>query len=1059
MNTRTLPSGIYEKIISEEFGKILDEAIQSGEISARMQTLDPQDAVNYLASYVKEIVQRCLKTIADSEKEDNNGELLTSELTLTNEVIRLLANKIKELGKGHEIKQADFLLTQLTQKMNRLKDTPLPRPETSLSRSFLFTNSQKDISLVSELRREIASSDRIDFLVSFIKFSGFSMIRPELIRFTNNGGKMRILTTTYMGATDPKAIEELANLPNTEVKISYNVKETRLHAKSYIFHRESHFSTAYIGSSNLSHAAIADGLEWNMKITERDMPDIMKKMDATFESYWNSAEFKLFDANKDADELQQAIDAERHPGERKSAASYTFEIRPYPYQQIILDALQVERKERHHYHNLIVAATGTGKTAIAAFDYRRFTRSRKKGARLLFVAHREEILEQALSCFRQVMRDPNFGKLYVGRNKTDELSHLFMSIQSLESTRLWEHMTPDYYDMIIVDEFHHAAAKSYQNLLSYFKPKILLGLTATPERMDGKNILSYFDGHIAAEIRLSDAIERRLLCPFHYFGVADTVDLTHIKWTNGQYDLSELNHLFALDSAPAMKRARAIRAAVDRYTADNRDIKGLGFCVSIDHAHFMARYFNDHDLPSAALTGKDSDETRKQARTDLETGKIKFLFVVDLFNEGIDIPSINTVLFLRPTNSLTIFLQQLGRGLRLAPHKDCLTVLDFVAQANRKYNFAARFEALLGGRQNGKIKKEIEHGFPHVPKGCSIQLEEIAQKRVLDNIKARLRRNDYYKELIQELYEAAGRVPTIMEFMKAAGIDLNVFYDKTRSFTRLCMEAGVLPSVPPDDTEEKLTKAFPRILSIDSPKWLTFLMKSFDTPPSSLSDVEKQYARMWQFTLLGSDGEGFGETLARFPSDSPFTKELKEVLSIQYDSFSVLPEMANLPYPCALEVYCHYSRDQIFAALGVDKPSSVREGVKYLDPGKSNTVTKPTDVFLVTLNKSEKEFSDTTLYEDYSMSETLFHWQSQNLTTPASTTGQRYIHQRENGNIVLFFVRERKKGLHDVAMSFTFLGKAQIVSWSGSQPMTIIYKLEHPIPAKYIRTTDSAGVM
>ena len=1071
-----LPNGIYEKIISREVERVLTQALDRGEIWARTETPDPQDAAGYLASYIKRVVQSCLKSIADgdtrilqraaaafSEDPDAAGEdqqLLTDELTLTNAVIRLLADCTSGLGKDLEIPRQEFLLTELTHKLNQTGAPHRQRPETSLSRSFLFTNSQKDISLVSELRREIASSDRIDFLVSFIKFSGYSMIRPELQRFTQRGGRLRILTTTYMGATDPKAIQELAQLPNTEVRVSYNVKETRLHAKSYLFYRDSGFSTAYIGSSNLSHAAIADGMEWNMKITRQDMPDIMRKMEATFETYWHSDEFRPYhpENGEDYQELQRAIDAQRHHGEKSDGYRYSFKIRPYPYQQIILDALQVERESRHHYHNLIVAATGTGKTAIAAFDYRRFARSRQEGATLLFVAHREEILKQAQSCFRQVMRDPGFGGLYVGKDRTEDPSHVFMSIQSFESSGFWKRMDPAYYDMIIVDEFHHAAAKSYQHLLTWFKPRILLGLTATPERMDGKDIMSYFDGHIAAEIRLSDAIERRLLCPFHYFGVEDPLDLSHIKWTNGQYDTGELNRLFALESSSALKRAHSILDALDRYTADIHAIRGLGFCVSKAHARFMADYANTHGIPALALTSEASEEERTSARTALETGKINLLFAVDLFNEGVDIPSIDTVLFLRPTNSLTIFLQQLGRGLRLCEGKDCLTVLDFVAQANKKYNFAARFQALLG-RRPASIKKEIKDGFPHVPKGCSIQMEEIAQKRVLDNIKSRLRRNEYYKELILELHEVSGRVPTLEEFFRAADLDPGTFYDGSRSYSRLCAEARVIPYFAPVPEETALTRAFPRLLSIDSPQWLSFVQQALQKWPASLSPLESQYARMWQFTIKASDEEDAGQFFARLRNLGPLTEELKALLQHQYDSFTVLPGKARLPYPCALEIHCHYSRDQIFAALGLKNPASVREGVKYLHPGNSHVVTTPTDVFLVTLNKSEKEFSDTTLYDDYSIDSRHFHWQSQSTTAPDSPTGQRYIHQRENGNIVLLFVRECKKDAHGNAMTFAFLGPAHIETCSGSRPLTIIYRLEEPIPAQYIRMTDSSGVL
>lgn len=1058
-----LQDGLYEKVVSQRLEKQLRQEFAENKIWYTLSDpMDPQDAVQYLAEYVHHLVQVCLKDLADQD----DDTLLQQELALTNGLVDTLRAHLPEMGTDNQINLPNFLLLELQHRLNHLEPAHRPRPQTSLSHSFLFTNSHKDVSLVTELQREIASSDRIDFLVSFIRFSGLSLILPYLRTFTQAGGHLRILTTTYMGATDPKAIAKLAELPNTEIRISYNVKETRLHAKAYLFHRNSGYSTAYVGSSNLSHAAIADGLEWNMKVTQQDMPAIMDKMWATFETYWHSEDFQAYH-KEDLPALQKAIDQERGRDTKNTVAlPYTFTIHPYPFQQVILDALEVERKERNHWKNLIVAATGTGKTAISAFDYRRFLQTRPQGARLLFLAHREEILEQSLSCFRQVLKNPSFGELAVGGRHPAHMEHVFMSIQTCNSLKLWEKMDPAYYDMIIVDEFHHAAAPSYQKLLNTFTPKILLGLTATPERMDGKSILGFFDNHIAAEIRLPAAIERRLLCPFHYFGVEDTVDLRHVNWTNGHYDVGALTNLYVMESHTASKRADAILRALDNYTADLRDVKGVGFCVSKKHAHFMAEYFTRKGIPSLALDSNSSEEERQSARQKLESGAVTFLFVVDLFNEGVDIPCINTVLFLRPTNSMTVFLQQLGRGLRLDKGKDCLTVLDFVAQANRHYDFASRFQALVG-RSDVPVKREIEQGFPHVPKGCSIQLEEIAQKRVLDTIRAQLRGNAFYQDCIQELYETTGhRLPTISEFFQATKVTPQAFYNGKRTYARLCANAGVIADFARTDEESLLERALPRLLGMDSPQWLRFLQKVLPTgnKPHAWDPIQKQYLRMWQFTLWGKDWQEASltepwEAISLWQKRPELRRELEEVLDFQFGRFNVLPQKARLPYPCALEVYCNYSRDQIFAALGLEKPNSVREGVKYLHPKNSQVVTRDTDVFLVTLNKSEKEFSESTRYEDYSINKNLFHWQSQNATKPESKTGQRYLNQRKNGSIVLLFIREQKKDPQGGSQNYTFLGPAQMVKAWGSQPMTILYRLDCPIPAQYITKTDSSGVL
>lgn len=1063
MELTLLPDGIYERVISDELGKVLDEASKEEQIWKETETVDSQEGARYLSDYAGRLIHCCLKEIADQDEEGSTA--LSKELHLVNDLIRLLSKRMETLGEGHTVSREDFLLTQLKRRQNTLKEIILERPLSGLSHSTLFTNSKKDVSLVTELQREIQSADRIDLLVSFIKYSGYIMIRPYLQEFTRHGGKLRVLTTTYMGATDPKAVAELAALPNTEVRISYNVKETRLHAKAYIFYRSSGFSSAYVGSSNLSHAAIADGLEWNMKITQQDMPIVMEKIHTTFDTYWHSDEFQDF-SEKDRPYLEDAIDAERGRDKKEgSALSYAFRIRPYPYQEQILDALQAERQIHHRTRNLVVAATGTGKTAIAAFDYARFAKNRNKETRLLFVAHREEILTQSLSAFRQVLQDPGFGELSVGNFKAKRADHLFISIQTFQHQRLWEKLDSHYYDMIIVDEFHHAAAPSYQKLLSYFKPRILLGLTATPERMDGKDILSYFDGHMAAEIRLSEAIERRLLVPFHYFGVEDPIDLSHVAWSKGQYETDELIHLYARDHTAEI-RANAILRALTRYTSDLRDVKGIGFCVGIQHAEFMARFFTKAGIPSLALSGDTPDEVRRKAAADLASGRLTFLFVVDIFNEGVDIPAVNTVLFLRPTNSLTIFLQQLGRGLRLFEGKDCLTVLDFVAQANRKYDFASRLFALMGTR-NLSIRREVQLGFPHAPKGCCIQLEKVAQQRILENINSQLKGLSYYLETIRELYEITGSVPTLAEFFKASGIDSHLFYNGKRTYTRLLMKAGLIEEREESLEEKVLMRAYPTLLSLDSPHWISYLKENLKAPQRPTTILDREYAAMLYHTLLSKDLEALGiispEALILSLSHwHPFIKELEAFLTMQENALSFLPQSPGVLYPCALEVYCHYTRNQIFAALGYDHPSSIREGVKFLTPEKSFAVTHPTDVFLVTLNKSDRDFSETTRYEDYSIDRMTFHWQSQSTTTPHSKTGQRYerlCREKEKAGYILLFVRENKKDAYGGTQSYTFLGRVSIERLQGSQPMTAILKLALPLSAGLLTETDASGVL
>ena len=700
-----LQPGLYEQVINNALSSELSEIPEARKSTA---PIDTAEASKVLAQYLTDVVQKGLEDVQD------NGGGLEAQIQLANQIVNTIQNTTQEadfasLGIDQRAEQLLALLRDNDPRLATGKSAKeLERPETSIAQSSLFTGAIHEPQMYTELKKEIVSADRIDMLVSFIKWSGLRLIMDELRQFTQNGGELRIITTSYMGATDVKAIEELRQLTNTKIKVSYDTKRTRLHAKTYVFYRDTGFTTAYVGSSNLSNAAISSGLEWNVKVTKKDLPETIDKIAATFESYWNSNEFEYYDEGQ-KERLTRALKDERY-SETDNSGIYTLDILPYSYQQEILDKLEAERTVRGYNRNLVVAATGTGKTVISALDYKRFCKQYPgHPCRLLFVAHREEILKQSLYTFRAVLKDANFGELFVGSHKADSIDHLFISIQTFNSQDFTTKTDADFYDYIVVDEFHHAAAPTYQKLLEYYQPKILLGLTATPERMDGKNILDYFSGRIAAEIRLPEAIDRKLLCPFQYFGVTDTADLSSLKWRTGGYDKNELSNLYTLSGLVAERRADLVVNSILKYVTDINEVKGLGFCVSIEHAQFMADYFNARGIPSMALTGDSPDEERNAAKQRLVSGELRFIFVVDIYNEGVDIPEVNTVLFLRPTESLTVFLQQLGRGLRLAENKECLTVLDFIGQANKKYNFEEKFAALLSNTTRS-VSREIKEG-------------------------------------------------------------------------------------------------------------------------------------------------------------------------------------------------------------------------------------------------------------------------------------------------------------------------------------------------------------
>ena len=909
------------------------------------------------------------------------------------------------------------------------KVVPIQRPLTPIGDTVLFTNARGEPSLISEIGAEIGSADRIDLVLAFIRWTGIRDLIKPLSEHIRQGKKVRVLTTIYTGSTEAKALDSLGKI-GVDVKVSYDAKNTRLHAKAWHFYRKNGLSTVYIGSSNLTYSAVVTGMEWNVRASETLNPDVVRSFESTFESYWQDSSFETYDR----DRFETATLNER--GDRDTTDITPFDITPYPFQRALLEQLQVERSLGRP-HSLMVAATGTGKTVMAALDYKHL-RTQLSSAKLLFIAHRKEILRQSMMTFRHVLKDGTFGEMWVDGHTPIQWNMVFASIQTLAANGL-EKIEPDSFDVVIVDEFHHAAATTYTAILNKLDPIHLIGLTATPERSDGLDIKQWFGGRFAVELRLWDALEEQLLAPFHYFGVADGTDLTRLKWRSGQYSSTELTGLYTANDIWLSKVVSALRDVV----SEPESMRALGFCVSIEHAKFMARKFQAAGFNAHAVTSHTSRKDRAAYLHDLRDGKLQILFTVDLFNEGVDVPAVDTILMLRPTESATIFLQQLGRGLRKHDGKSVLTVLDFVGQQREEFRFDQRFTKWLG-RSRREIEKDIETGFPFLPAGCQINLDPVAREIILDNVKKAI--PGTFNKRVAEL-KAIGDV-TLGEFLYSANLSITDIYTGKNYWTSTRRAANLIAEAAPD-MEAVYGRGIGRMLHIDDAGRIEFYKSVLSGGDHiSLSEMPTQkriQLTMLLMTLLNPKKNQFkdiDDALRAFYECSNLRAEVLQLLECLLPQITHLCKPSGLSQDIPLLTHATYTRDEILAAFGastISAPIRPQGGVYW---HKSSQ----TDLLFVTLDKSSKSFSPTTRYHDYAISDTLFHWESQSTTRVNSSTGQRYINQASGGTNIALFIRRANVTSDGRTGAYFFAGLADYAGHEGERPIAITWKLRHALP-------------
>lgn len=1018
-NRTSFPRGLYEEIVTDSLQanlSLLDESL-----TPIREPLRRPEAGDRLALHISRLIKNAVDGLDEKQRVEKG-------LELTRTIVNLVAS---ELNNTDFLKESPVVEESVLSAIlgfdpgGRLEE--FEKPLIPLLDTTLLTNAPGEPGVGHQINTELGSSQNIDLVMAFIRQSGIRPFLPAFRRHCEAGRSLRILTTTYTNSTEQLALEQLEKL-GAEVRVSYDTSGTRLHAKAWLLHRAAGMSTAYIGSSNLTHQAQKTGLEWNVRVSGARNASVIEKMAAVFEAYWESGDFEIFD-------LEQFAERTKLEPSGISTLLSPVEIRLFPFQERLLEQIKVAREKGQH-QNLLVSATGTGKTVMAAVDYARL-RAQLPRARLLFVAHSVDILEQSLATFRHAIRDGDFGELWVAGRRPVHWEFVFASIQSISAAGL-SNLAADHFDVVVIDEIHHGAAKSYSKLLDYVRPHELLGLTATPERADGLPILNWFGGRISAELRLWDAIDQHRLVPFDYFGLHDGADLRQVKWTRGSgYDVEGLTNVYTANDVWARLVIKQLEKRIDNI----EEMRALGFCVGIEHARFMARVFNDHGIRAEAVWGDSPKDFRTEALRKLNEGEIKILFSVDIFNEGVDVPNVETLLLLRPTESPVLFLQQLGRGLRKAKNKTACLVLDFVGQHRKEFRYHNRLQALLGGSRL-HVERQVKDGFPFLPAGCYMELEPKAREIVLQSIRNAVPSN--WKAKADELRSlAAEDKGSLFNFIEASGLELSDIYGSHRCWSDLKEEAG-LSIEPAGPHESTLRRACGRMLHVDDAVRIDAYSALLNQPaPPIFADAKSRDARIARMlvasvcdkVLTKDDSLEVGlRLLWQHPQVRAELVELFDLLAERIDHHhSPLVEYADVP----LQIHGQYTRIEILAAFAPESRAKVpawQTGVRWLPDTK-------TDLLAFTLDKTSGQFSPTTRYRDYAINSKLIHWESQGAVREASDTGLRYKNHVDQKSTIMLFARERADD-----RAFWFLGPATFVQSEGEKPMAITWRLEEALP-------------
>ena len=918
----------------------------------------------------------------------------------------------------------------------------------------LITNNQTT-NFYNHITNLLLNCDSFNFNVAFINYSGLQLLLDSFKVLEKKGIKGKILTSTYLNFTQVKALEKIKEFKNIELKI-YDSNESNIgfHSKSYIFEFKNSYEIV-IGSSNITASAFKSNIEWNVNTISKKDDNYLKDILNEFNNLWNNS----YDVTDEfLKEYLNFIEKQK----KDFVPSFYFKrnVKTNFMQEKALERLK-ELRDSGEKKALIIAATGSGKTYLSAFDVKNF-----EAKKVLFLVHRENILLNAKKSFENILGDKFSYGLYTGNKKEEEKDYIFSTIQTMSNT--YEKFSKEGFDYIIIDEAHHVISPTYKRVVEYFQPKFLLGLTATSNRMDGNSIYEIFDENIACDIRLNDALEHNLVVPFHYFGISDiqTIDYENI-------DLTKIDELAKLLNVN--KRVDFIIEQMNFYSHIGEKRKVIAFCVSKEHCAFMSEEFNKKGISATYLTSDDSVLKREESIKKLEDEKnsLEVIFTVDIFNEGIDIPSINTVLFLRPTNSPIVFIQQLGRGLRKYKNKEFLTVLDFIGNHKKAYLIAL---ALVGNKKIDKesIKLSLQNNFADF-KNAFISMDEISKKRILEQIdNENFNSIKYLKEQYFEFKALLeNKVPKLVDYLVFDDVvSPLMFIDESKSYIEflskvedgkkkieyklLCEDEEFIKAIRFIENQLPVKRVYEFVilkylLSHDfcdekiAFKILGKYLKrvSSDTINHSFLYLNQDYFDSGQISrylkLINFDGEKVVKT--KEFERLIFNTKYKEIFedSLNYGIYTYEEEFGRedfgLPF---LKLYGKYNMLNIAQLCNFPKIHSSFRGSGFL---------KYQDDFFLFINIEKDKFSKSANYHNAFLSKEVFTYQSKPSQSQDKGDGERLIENKKHKVKLHIFVRKFVQ-IDKKTQSFIYLGLANSIKYSGNKPISLELKLEIPLSDK-----------